>query len=272
MRPPLQADSDLENQSEGVAWTVSGRIGRIVLCRPERANALTLRSGQALTEAIAEVLAAQPAVIVLSAQGRVFCAGGDIEAFAAAGPNLPALVDKILNQLHPALLRLANAAMPVVSVVNGPVGGAGLGLALCADFVLAAQSFKLRTGYAAIGLSPDLGSSYFLARRVGALRAQRWLMLSEVVNAEECLASGVIDALIPDAELAAAAERLVVRLASASRGSLAAIKQLCAGLPGRDLPAHLDLEHRLLAACASQADAQEGIAAFVEKRAPRFAP
>jgi enoyl-CoA hydratase/carnithine racemase len=79
--------------------------------------------------------------------------------------------------LHPALHRLATAPVPVVAALNGPVGGAGIGLALCADFVLAAASMKLRTGYAAIGLSPDLGTAYFLARRVGAVRAQQWLML-----------------------------------------------------------------------------------------------
>lgn len=154
--------------------------------------------------------------------------------------------------------------------MNGPLGGAGIGLALCADFVLAAESVKLRTGYAAIGLSPDLGASYFLARRVGAVRAQQWFMLSETIDAQRCLAHGVVDALHPDAELAGAAENLALRLAQAATASLAGIKALCSGLPARDLQAHLSLEHQLLTARASGADAQEGVRAFVERRAPRF--
>jgi 2-(1,2-epoxy-1,2-dihydrophenyl)acetyl-CoA isomerase len=158
----------------------------------------------------------------------------------------------------------------VVAALNGPVAGAGIGLALCADFVLGAASTKLRTGYAAIGLSPDVGASYFLARRVGAVRAQQWLMLSDTIDAQRCLRHGVIDELYADDELADAAEKLVTRLAGTARGSLAAIKTLCRGLPARGLQEHLKLEHALLASCARSPEAQEGIRAFVERRPPRF--
>lgn len=260
----------MKHSEHGVAWGLEDGIGRIELRRPERANALSRDAAHALARAIGEVLDGAPRVLLLTAQGRIFCAGGDIEEFVAAGAALEALVDDILRPLHPALHRLATAPLPVVAALNGPVGGAGVGLALCADFVLAAASMKLRTGYAAIGLSPDLGSAYFLARRVGPVRAQQWLMLSEPLDAAQCLAAGAIDALHPDAELPAAAEALAARLAQAASASLAGIKTLCAGLPGRDLQAHLDLEHRLLAARARGADAQEGVRAFVERRPPRF--
>ncbi|MBS0446022.1 MAG: enoyl-CoA hydratase/isomerase family protein [Proteobacteria bacterium] len=257
-------------ESEGIAWGVADHIGRIMLKRSARANALSRDASRALVRAIDEVLEARPRVVLLAAEGRIFCAGGDIDEFVAAGSALSALVDDILEPLHPALHRLASAPLPIVAALNGPVGGAGVGLALSADFVLAARSMKLRTGYAAIGLSPDLGASYFLARRVGAVRAQQWLMLSEAVDAQRCLDSGAVDFVYPDAELPDAAERLVQRLASSAAGSLAAIKRLCAGLPGRDLHAHLALEHELLAACAHSADAREGVRAFVERREPRF--
>jgi 2-(1,2-epoxy-1,2-dihydrophenyl)acetyl-CoA isomerase len=213
---------DPMHQSEGIAWGVDQDIGHIVLKRPEQANTLPRATSRALVRAIDEVLDRQPRVVLLSAESRIFCAGGDVAEFVAAGSQLDALVDDILGPLHPALHRLATAPLPVVSAVNGPIGGAGIGLALCADFVLAAESVKLRTGYAAIGLSPDLGASYFLARRVGAIRAQQWLMLSEAIDAQGCLASGAVDALYPDAELAAAAEDLVTRLARSAPGSLAA--------------------------------------------------
>lgn len=257
-------------QTDGIAWDVTDQVGRIVLKRPERANSLSLAASRALVRAIDEVLDQQPRVVLLSAEGRIFCAGGDINEFVAAGDKLDALVDDILERLHPALYRLATAPMPVVAAVNGPIGGAGIGLALCADFVLAAESVKLRTGYAAIGLSPDLGASYFLARRVGAVRAQQWLMLSETIDAQRCLAHGVVDALYADAELPQAAEALVARLVQAASLSVAGIKSLCAGLPERGLHAHLELEHQLLCERARSADAREGVQAFVERREPRF--
>ena len=255
---------------DGIRWGVATQIGRIVLARAEHANALALTTSRALVRAIDEVLAQQPRVIVLSAEGRIFCAGGDIDEFVAAGPDLARLVNDMLEPLHPALLRLATAPVPVIAAVNGPMGGAGIGLALCADFVLAAQSTKLRTGYAALGLSPDLGASCFLARRIGAVKAQQWLMLSQSVDAQTCLATGVVDELHPDAALDDAVQALADRLAAAAPGSMAAIKALCAGLPGRPLHEHLALEHHLLATQAGGADAHEGVRAFVEKRAPHF--
>jgi len=259
------------HESEGIAWGVTDHIGRIVLKRADRANSLSLASSRALSEAIDEVLDARPRVVLLSAEGRIFCAGGDITEFAAAGDALDALVDEVLDRLHPARYRLATATMPVVTMLGGPVGGAGIGLALCADFVLAAQSMKLRTGYVSIGLSPDVGASYFLARRVGELRARQWLMLGDPIDAAQCLAFGAVDALFPDAELADATEGLVRRLAKSASGSLSSIKRLCSDSSGRTLEAHLELEHELLRECARGADSREGVCAFLEKREPRFA-
>lgn len=257
-------------QLEGIAWAVAGDIGRIVLRRPERANAIGRASGLALVRAIDEVIAQAPRAILLTGEGRVFCAGGDIDEFVAARDALPALVDDILELLHPALLRLSNQPAPLVVAVNGAVGGAGVGLALCGDFVLAAESMKLRTGYAAIGLSPDAGASYFLARRVGPVRARQLLMLSDAIDSRQCLAWGAVDALHPDTELPAAAEALVARLAQGASASFAGIKALCAGAPARPLDEHLAMERKLLRERAGSADAREGVTAFVEKRAPRF--
>jgi 2-(1,2-epoxy-1,2-dihydrophenyl)acetyl-CoA isomerase len=258
------------NTSEGIAWGVQDHIGRIVLNRPERANAMSSANIRALVRAIDEVLAQKPRAILLSGEGRVFCAGGDIEEFVAAGERLPALVNEILDGLHPAMLRLVANPAPLVVAVNGPAGGAGVGLALCGDFVLAAESMKLRTGYAAIGLSPDAGASYFLSRRVGPVRAQQWLMLSDAIDSQRCLASGAVDAVYPDAELAAAGEALAMRLAAGASASFAGIKTLCGGAPGRSMEEHFALEHRLLHGRAGSEDAREGVAAFIARRAPRF--
>ncbi|AGW90754.1 enoyl-CoA hydratase/isomerase family protein [Cupriavidus sp. DF5525] len=258
-------------RADGIAWGVTDGIGRIVLVRPERANAITAASTKTLVHAIDDVLDRKARVVLLTAEGRVFCAGGDIDGFVSAGSALDVHVEEILAAAHPAIHRLATAPVPVVAAVGGPVAGAGIGLALCADFVLGTASTKLRTGYAAIGLSPDVGASYFLARRVGTVRAQQWLMLSDVIDARSCLEHGVVDALYADgAELADAAEKLAQRLAASPSGSLASIKMLCRRLPDRNLQEHLALEQALLVDCTRSDDALEGVRAFIEKQPPRF--
>jgi len=255
----------------GIEWSVAdGGVGRIVLNRPEHHNALGLSNAAALVRAIDEVLAAQPRVLVIEARGPIFCAGGDIREFVQAGDHLDELVDEILNQLLPAYLKLAQAPCPIVTVVGGPVGGAGVGLALCGDFVLASDAMKLRTGYAAIGLSPDVGASYFLARRVGAVRAQQWLMLSDTIDAGRCLAAGAVDQVHPGAQLNAAAEVLIERLRAGAPASLSAMKRLSLEGPSLALGAYLGLEQQLLEACARTADAREGTSAFLAKRKPAF--
>jgi 2-(1,2-epoxy-1,2-dihydrophenyl)acetyl-CoA isomerase len=258
-------------QSDGIEWHVADGIGRIVLNRPQQSNSISSRAGAAIAQAIDDVIGAAPRVVLLSGRGKVFCAGGDIGEFQANVGALDRLVDEILTVLHPALARLSGSPVPIVTAINGSVGGAGIGLALCGDFAYATHSLKLRTGYAAIGLSPDAGSSYFMTRRVGAMRAKQLFFLSEPIDAKQCLDWGVVDALFADDELMPAAEALCRRLARAATGSLAAIKQLCDGAERRDLVDHLALEKALLEARARSADAREGVGAFLERRPPRFA-
>jgi 2-(1,2-epoxy-1,2-dihydrophenyl)acetyl-CoA isomerase len=263
MAQPLQA-------RDGIEWSIQDGVARLTLARPEKANAIDLPAALALAQAIHELTAAQPRVIVIGARGPIFCAGGDIQSFVAAGPQLEQLVSDILEPLLPAYLQLAHAPCPVLSVVSGPLGGAGIGLGLVGDVVIASTQMKLRTGYAAIGLSPDVGASYFLARRVGAMRAQRWLMLSAPISAEECLQAGAVDALHAPQELEDAAQQWTERLRTLAPASIAAIKKLTGSFGRIPLQAHLDLERQLLQGCARTSDAQEGITAFMHKRAPHF--
>ncbi len=255
------------NGKSGVAWEVREDVGRIVL----GTRTLGRAASRALVEAIDGVLARTPRAILLRAEGRIFCAGGDIDEFAGAGDTLPEYVDEILGLLHPALLRLVRSPAPLVSAVNGAVAGAGIGLALCADFVLGARSMTLRSGYAGIGLSPDLGSSYFLTRRVGPVRARQLLMLGEPIDAARCLEWGAVDAVHADEELGPASEALVARVAQTARGTAAAVRELCEGLPARGLREQLALEHEHLRRTAGTADAGQRIAAFLEKRSTRHA-
>lgn len=263
-------DIRIDGAEGGVAWSVADGIGRIVLDRGGRPNTVSNAAGAGFARAVAAVLDAHPRVVLLTGRGALFCAGGDIEEFKTNTHRFEPYVDALLTVVHPAIERLAEAPVPVVVAINGAVGGAGLGLALCGDFALAAASVKMRTGYAAIGMSPDVGASYFVARRVGATRAKQLFMLSEPVDAQAALAMGLVDEVVPDAELAARADALCARLAKAATGALGAIRQLCDGASRRTLHEHLALEKALIERRASSEDAREGIAAFLGKRAPQF--
>lgn len=249
-------------------------VGRITLNRPERANAISLAFSRQLATALETacdaVLAGRARAVLIDAVGERFCAGGDIGEFVAHADTMHRLIDDILAPLNPAMHRLATLPVPVISAVNGPIGGAGIGLALCADVVLASEAMKLRAGYSAIGLSPDAGSAWFLSRRVGAAKAKALFFFNEVLGARECLQLGIVDRVLPAAELAQAAAALAAQAAAAPEESMAAVKKLCDGAATRDLREHLALEKEFLLACSRTADAREGVNAFAQKRSPIF--
>ena len=256
-----------------VQWRVEGGVGHIVLNRPEAANALDSACGHALVEAIAQArrgAGTEVRAVLISSRGKQFCAGGDIREFVERRHDLDQLVRAMLDGLHPAIHALATLPVPVVSAVQGPLGGAGISLALCADLVLASPAMKLRGGYSAIGLSPDLGASYYLARRAGAARAKHILMTNRAVSAEDCLRWGLVDELHGADELLPAATALARELAQGATTSLGGIKALCDSAFDHDLRTHLELEREALLRCAVSAQGREGVSAFVEKRAPDF--
>lgn len=258
------------HEQETVLWSEEDGVGHIVLNRPDAANALNSATGRAFGAAVAQAARADIGAVVISARGKQFCAGGDIREFVEREADLDRLVQSVLDTVLPAVHTLATLAVPVISALQGPIGGAGIAVAFSADIVLAAPAMKLRGGYSAIGLSPDLGASFHLVRRVGPARAKLILMTNRVLSAEECLRWGLVDELHGADELAGAALALAAQLAQGARGSLGGIKRLCDSAPHHDLATHLRLEREALLRCAVSADGHEGIRAFVEKRLPRF--
>lgn len=253
-----------------IQWRVESGVGHIVMNRPDAANAVNSALAAQLVAAIEKAATSDIGAVLLSSNGKQFCAGGDINEFVERRADFDQLIHEMLDILHPAIHRLATLPLPVVSAVQGPIGGAGIAMALCADIVLASTALKLRGGYSAIGLSPDLGAAYYLARRAGAARAKYILMTNKPVPADECLRLGLVDELHAPEQLLPAAKALAEQLAASATGSLGGIKRLCDGAPAVDLHTHLERERLALLRCAQSADGREGVAAFVEKRAPRF--
>ena len=256
-----------------VLLALDGGIARLELNRPDAANAIDLGLAIALEEAVAEIaaLGEQVRVVLLTGAGARFCGGGDVGSFAGEDPaKLPDLLAEITAHLHPAVEQLVGLDAPVVVAVQGSAAGAGLGLVLAADLVVAARSAKFVMAYTGIGLSPDGSSSWFLPRIVGLRRAVELTLTNRVLTADEALEWGVVTSVVDDTELLTTAEALAQRLAAGPTRAYGRAVRLLHAAGDATLADHLEAERRELAASGATADAAEGVAAFAAKRKPTF--
>lgn len=257
--------------TEPVVLEIDNGVCRLTLNHPESGNALGEHLGQALLQAVDSLRDREEIrVILLTGTGNTFCVGGDIKNSLSRFETLPEDIDRSLTSLHPMIMTLATLPVPVVSALNGSLGGGGIGLALSADLVVSTESTKLRGGYSGIGLTPDLGTSWFLKRRAGAARAKRILFLNESLPAQVCYDWGVFDAVYPDAAFGDEVEVLVHQLATGPASSLSKIKALVDEADRDDLQEQLNREREVMVAAARGEEVREGVSAFLEKRTPLF--
>ncbi|EHR71263.1 enoyl-CoA hydratase/carnithine racemase [Burkholderiales bacterium JOSHI_001] len=251
-----------------------GALAIVTLNRPDAHNVLDPDTAHVLRTAIAEVAPRvaeeQVRAVLLRGTGRSFCAGGDIACFTGTADERANVLGSMIPPLNSALHTLATLTVPVVSALNGAVGGGGIGLAFCADIVIAAESMVLRGGYTGIGLTPDVGSSWFLARAIGGARAKRVFFCNEKISAAQCLAWGLVSELVPDAELDARALALAQSLASSATRAIGRTKALVDGAADRSLSEQMALEAGFMVDSGRDSESAEGVAAFLARRAPRF--
>lgn len=247
-------------------------IARITLNRPDRLNSFNDAMHASLREALDRVRAdASVRVLSLTGAGRGFCAGQDLSDRAVAPGGTPVdLGASIERNYQPLILGLRAMPMPVVCAVNGVAAGAGANIALACDLVIAAKSASFIQAFAKIGLVPDSGGTYWLPRLVGPARAMGLALLGDKLSAEDAAAWGLIWKCVDDAELAPTVDALLGRLATAPTSGLAAIKRALHVSDHNTLEQQLALERDLQRALGYSDDYREGVAAFVEKRAPRF--
>ncbi len=254
---------------ETIRYALADGVATITLDRPEVLNSLNARMRRELTAALAQ--ASQEArAILLTGAGRAFCAGQDLgDARDVASVDLESL---ILEEYAPLVRAIAEAPVPVVAAVNGVAAGAGANLALAADLVLAGHSAQFLQAFARIGLIPDAGGSYLLPRLIGRARAMGLCLLAEPLDAGKAADWGLIWAAVPDAELDAAALAIARRLAAGPTVAFRLLKTAMrgAGPAETTLADQLALEARLQGEAGRSRDFQEGVAAFLEKRPPRF--
>ncbi len=247
-------------------------VAIITLNRPNEANALTLRMATELHDA-ALACDADPtvrAVVITGAGEKMFCAGGDLKGFLDNAADLPSFMMRITSQLHRAISVFNRMEAPVIMAVNGTAAGGGFSFAMTGDLILAADKAKFTMAYTAAGLSPDGSSTHFLPRLIGVHRAKELLFTNRVLSAEEAQAWGLVNRVVPAAELMDTALGLAEDLARGPTMAFGVVKALLLDSQNAPLDTQMEYEARGMANIVRTQDAQEGIAAFVEKRKPNF--
>ncbi len=261
--------------NDTVLYEVRDHVAHLTLNRPKSLNALNLDMIEALrlTTARAEV---DPDVrsILLTGAGEHFMAGGDLKWFREQLTLPPQqrqpLFERVIGDVHQSTQQLRRCGKPVVAAVRGAVAGFGLSLMLAADLVVAAEDAYFTLAYCNIGLSPDGGATWSLPRAVGMKRAAEIALLGDRFDARQALDWGMVNRVVAVAELMPQAETLALRLAGGPAEALAHTKRLLNTSLDNTLAEQLHGEQRAFASCGVNADFSEGLAAFFEKRAPRF--
>jgi enoyl-CoA hydratase len=243
----------------------------LTLNRPAAMNSITPDIVQGINEGLDKV-EHDPEIkaVVITGVGRAFCAGADLKYVKSQVGDDPQAIRVFLDSILATFLRLESFPRPVIAAINGMALAGGLELVLCCDLVIAARSAKIGDAHANYGLIPGGGSSVRLPRKIGPTRAKYLLYTGEFVPAEELVECGLVNEVVDDGELEAAVERLLAKLATKSSLVLRRMKALVDD--GLDQPMASALRLELLASelHATSHDMKEGLAAFEEKRKPRF--
>ncbi len=256
---------------ETILLDTTEHIARLTLNRPDRLNSFTVQMHDEVSRALESVSKSDARVLVLTGAGRGFCAGQDLSDRAVSpGGDGVDLGESLEKRYNPLIRRLTSLEMPVICAVNGVAAGAGANIALACDIVIAARSAKFIQSFANIGLIPDSGGTWSLPRLAGQARAMGLTLTGEPLTAERAEAWGMIWKCVDDDKLAEEVSALASKFSSAPTKGLAATKKLIRDGATRGLSEQLDVERDAQRALGRTGDYKEGVAAFMEKRAPKF--
>jgi 2-(1,2-epoxy-1,2-dihydrophenyl)acetyl-CoA isomerase len=255
--------------TDGLRVEVDGPVATLTLDRPAALNALTVPVKVALREAL-ESLAADRAVraVILTGAGRAFCAGQDLAE--RDEPDAAPLEVEVRERYNPIIRALQSMGQPVIAAVNGVAAGAGASLAFACDLRIASEEARFVLAFGRIGLVPDSGATWFLPRLVGPAKAAELALVGDPVDAAEALRLGLVSKVVPGPELMSEAWTLAERLAEGPPLALALTKGALQRSLTIDLDEALEGEAKLQGIAGASADHAEGLAAFREKRPPRF--
>jgi len=244
-----------------------GGVLTITLNRPEAYNAFTTSMHQALHAALDEAAAPDVRAVVITGAGKGFCAGQDLNEFREVDHDIGGHLEA---SYHPNIRAIRALAKPVIAAVNGAAAGAGLSLAVACDIRIAADNASFVPGFIGIGLIPDSGGTYFLARLLGASRAFSWMTSNRRLTAAEAHAWGIVDEVVEADALQARAAELAATHAAGPTAGIGMTKGLFDRAAHSTLDEQLALEAELQSAATKTEDFKEGVAAFLEKREPNW--
>ncbi|RMC37869.1 enoyl-CoA hydratase-related protein [Paracoccus alkanivorans] len=250
---------------ETIEFGIDAGIATLTLNRPKVMNALNSRMRAEITQALTS-LPEEARCVVMTGSGRAFCSGQDLTDANAARDLEATLRDEYEPMLH----AVRNCSAPVIAAVNGTAAGAGANLALVADVVIAAESADFIQAFTRIGLIPDAGGTWAIPRAVGIARAMGMMLFADAIPARRAADWGLIWEAVPDDEFAGVVAARAHQLAQGPGSAYRAIRQAVSASFGNDLDEQLKLEARLQGQAGRSGDFREGVAAFLEKRKPRF--
>jgi len=265
---------DVETGTDQLLCRVQDQVATLTFNRPDKRNAL----GDIVTPALREMLSVLEAdpdvrVLVLTGAGKTFCAGGDVKGMASGRPDERPLDDKIRELQHrqrTLTLRLHELTKPTIAALPGAAAGAGMSIALACDIRIGAASAFYAPGFAAIGLSGDYGGSRLLTQLAGPAKAKEIYFTGRRVHAEEALALGLLNEVVPDESLSARAAELASQIARGPPLAIRYMKQNINRATEADFRTCLDWEADRLVRVAQTQDHREAVRAFIEKRPPVF--
>jgi 2-(1,2-epoxy-1,2-dihydrophenyl)acetyl-CoA isomerase len=244
-----------------------GGVLTITLNRPDVLNALTSETHKQLLGALKEARGDDVRAVVITGAGRGFCVGQDLNEFREGAGDI---ADRLRANYHPTVLAIRGLEKPVIAAVNGAAAGAGVSIACACDLRIAADSASFVPAFINIGLVPDSGGTYFITRLLGYARAFEWMTSGRKLSAAEAHAWGLVTEVVEADRLPARAGDVAAEFAALPTRGIGMTKRLFDRAPLSTLDEQLELEAQLQAAAARSDDFQEGVAAFLEKREPRF--
>lgn len=256
--------------NNSVLFEKKGPVAEITLNRPESLNAMNLDLIDGLAVAMKKSAGPDIRAVILKGNGRCFCAGGDIKSFNQLLEMGKPIQPEMPDRLHEMIEVLRNLNKPVLASVHGAAAGAGAPLALACDLVIASEEAIFNFAYARIGLSPDGSSTYFLPRHVGMKKTAEIFMAMPTLKAKEVQELGLVNWVVPAAELKERTESIAAQLAQGPTSTYGRLKKLLNASYDNTLHDQLALESELICESSKTGDFKEGIRSFLEKRMPKF--
>ncbi|RJP69912.1 MAG: enoyl-CoA hydratase/isomerase family protein [Candidatus Abyssobacteria bacterium SURF_17] len=245
----------------------------LLLNRPEAFNALNHEMMEQLARHVTGIAADDTIrAVVLTGEGKAFCAGGDLKWALSQPEGAPAAFHKLAAQFHLAVSEIHRMRKPVIAAINGVAAGGGFSLALACDFRVMARSVNLRQAYTSAGLCIDGGGTFTLPRIVGVARAMEIVAFDKPISSEQALAWGLVTRVVEDGRAVEEACAMARELAAGAIHSFGWCKALLTDSFNSEFEAHIERERFALSECAAHPGGQEGLRAFAEKRKPKFLP